>query len=100
MKEAAVCICCHQLDLPSSYVEIHHLLSGNRRIGHLATVGLCPWHHRGIALEGHTAQSMGIEYGPSLAHGSKPFRARFGSDADLLAYQDAMLDKTLCLPQD
>ena len=99
IKNDVVCVCCDQLGLISSYVEIHHILSGNRRIGHLATVGLCPWHHRGIPFEGHTKASMRLEYGHSLADGSKPFRKQFGSDAELLAYQDAMLDSSMCMPQ-
>jgi hypothetical protein len=31
-------------------------------------------------------------YGPSLGKGSKPFHAEFGSDAELLARQNAILD--------
>jgi hypothetical protein len=100
IKDSAVCVCCHQLGLISSYVEIHHILSGSRRIGHMATVGLCPWHHRAVPLDGHTKASMRSEYGFSLAEGSKPFRGQFGSDAELLAYQDAMLDSSMCMPQD
>lgn len=42
---------------------------------------------------------MRLEYGHSLADGSKPFRKQFGSDAELLAYQDAMLDSSMCMPQ-
>ena len=29
-----------------SPTEIHHLLSGGRRIGHMDSISLCPWHHR------------------------------------------------------
>lgn len=69
--------------------EIHHLLSGNKRRGHMFTIPLCPWHHRGYC-------HMGIElmtkfWGPSLAHGSKKFRERFGTDDELLAKVNALI---------
>ena len=79
------CIACRQLgwfEVP----EVHHLLSGNRRRGHLFTIPLCPYHHRGVgAIAGE----------PSLANGSKPFRARYGTDDVLLA----MTNKFLVRPQ-
>ena len=47
MKELGICVACYQRGWRGGqYVEIHHLLSGNRRIGHMATVSLCGWHHR------------------------------------------------------
>jgi hypothetical protein len=35
---------------------------------------------------------MRDHYGPSLADGSKPFHAAFGSDAELLARQNEYLE--------
>lgn len=87
------CVCCHQRRLPSYCPEIHHLLSGNKRRGHRYTVGLCAWHHRAVALEGWTAAAMRGLYGPSLADGSKPFHAEFGSDDALLALQDQLIER-------
>lgn len=87
------CVCCYQLRLPSYCPEIHHLLSGNRRRGHLYTVGLCQWHHRSVAPEGWTAAAMRTRFGPSLAAGSKPFHAEFGSDEELLALQNSLIEK-------
>ncbi|WP_313217518.1 Ref family recombination enhancement nuclease [Stenotrophomonas sp.] len=71
--------------------DYHHLLSGGRRIGHMSGIGLCGWHHRGIVGFGCTHQEMRDHYGPSLAEGSKPFHAAFGSDSELIARQDQML---------
>jgi len=51
-----------------------------------------------IALEDINRSGDSIIRG--LAEGSKPFRGQFGSDAELLAYQDAMLDSSMCMPQD
>lgn len=91
--KAGNCMACAQrgIDLSGQgLVEVHHLLSGGRRIGHMATVGLCSWHHRAAPFWGHSHAEMRDHYGPSLAEGSKPFRAEFGSDAELLGMQDGM----------
>lgn len=72
--------------------EIHHLLSGGRRRGHQYTIALCVWHHRSDPDYGMTKTQMAAKYGPSLAGGSKPFHETFGSDAEMLEAQNAMLD--------
>lgn len=85
------CVCCAYLELPSAWPEIHHLLSGNRRRGHMYTVGLCPYHHRGVN-SGLLARNPDAAMGPSLAHGSKPFHAAFfGTDDAMLEYQNRLL---------
>ncbi len=92
MKEQGICIACYQNgDKGGQYIEIHHLLSGGRRIGHMATVSLCGWHHRKVLYRGCTEKQMRDELGPSLADGSKPFRAEFGTDAELLTFQNELL---------
>lgn len=93
MKEMGQCVACYQRGIHGwGYVELHHLLSGNKRIGHLATVSLCIYHHRGLFESGggSLADAKAV-YGPSLAHGSKPFRAEFGTDKELLDLQNALL---------
>lgn len=91
LKEMGICMACYQLGAKGNqYIEIHHLLIGNKRIGHMATVSLCPWHHRGIA-EYLTAPETEASIGPSLANGSKPFRAMFGTDKELLDMQNEFL---------
>lgn len=68
--------------------DAHHTLSGGRRRGHSATLGLCPWHHRGVRPERFATDAKAIAaLGPSLAGGSKPFRAVYGTDDDLMATQ-------------
>lgn len=92
------CICC-QLNHAMGYVraafhgcDAHHLLSGGRRRGHRFTIGACPWHHRGIRPYREMTDREAAEvFGPSLAHGSKPFHAVYGSDDQLLALQDLRL---------
>lgn len=92
--KAGNCLACWMRDIDlagQGLVEVHHLLSGGRRIGHMATVGLCMWHHRAVPQWGCTHAEMREEYGPSLAEGSKPFHAEFGSDAELLIMQNDLL---------
>lgn len=91
---AGHCMACMQRGIDQrgmGVVQWHHLLSGGRRIGHQATIGLCCWHHVGAPFWACTHEEMREEYGPSLAEGSKPFYAEFGSDAELLAMQNEFL---------
>jgi hypothetical protein len=69
--------------------EVHHLLSGNKRRGHMFTIPLCPYHHRGQSVLPYkrAAELMG----PSLARSSKAFRATYGSDDELLSRVNALL---------
>jgi hypothetical protein len=95
IKDMGLCMACYQDgNKEPQYVEIHHFLSGNKRIGHMATAGLCEWHHRGATDFGLHFIDYTEAYGPSLANGSKPFRARYGTDKELLALQNALLEGT------
>lgn len=71
--------------------DAHHLLTGGVRIGHLATIGLCAWHHRGMGDDGRIPRYWREDFGPSLMDGSKLFRAAYGTDAELLALQKQVL---------
>lgn len=80
------CVACAIHCMPSfSPVEVHHLLSGNKRRGHLFVIPLCAWHHRGEPLDGMSVTAMADACGPSLARSSKRFRARYGNDDELLS---------------
>lgn len=70
------CICCRKAGSGYSSPDVHHILSGSRRMGHQFTLPLCPWHHR--------YPSNGTVVGPSIADGSKLFTAHWGSQEDLL----------------
>lgn len=90
------CVACRQLDtyLIPLRSEVHHLLSGNRRRGHMFTVPLCSWHHRGVRYWEMDPKAHPKFFGPSLALSSKAFRARFGTDDELLAMTDKLLEGT------
>lgn len=90
------CQCCiakgweHDPDGPM--VEAHHLLSGGIRRGHMHTVGLCAWHHRGQRMFGYwTAAEHRDQLGPALSDGSVPFHAEFGDDDELMRRQRELL---------
>lgn len=92
--KAGPCLACMSWDIDvigQGVVEVHHLLSGGRRIGHMDTIGLCLWHHKGQPMFEHTMEEMRTNYGPSLAEGSKLFHMEFGSDDWLLRTQNLIL---------
>lgn len=91
IKESG-CICCLLATGKTQAPDVHHLTSGGRRIGHQATIGLCPWHHRGHT-QGQSKQFMMGLLGPSYAHGRRGFQEYFGRDDLLLKFQNAVLNE-------
>lgn len=99
--KARGCVACHLNGVDhglarASYgndLEMHHLLSGGRRIGHDATVCLCHFHHQSKRLPYPEAgyQWHAICFGPSLERESRRFHEFYGTDEQLLAYQETML---------
>jgi len=78
------CICCRKKGL-IRHPEIHHLLSGGRRMGHDHTIPLCPWHHRGEPMTiDSTKKTTEAWLGPSLAESLIRFNHIFGSETELL----------------
>lgn len=78
------CIVCRQNHGSFVQSEVAHVTHSGRRVGHKATIPLCPWHHRGVAPEGLTQPDMKTIYGPSFAKGKAEFEAAFGSEDSLL----------------
>ncbi len=72
--------------------EVHHLLDGGTRRGHAFTIALCGWHHAGRPADRMGKEDTEALCGPSLAHGSKPFHAHYGTDDELLEYQNTLLE--------
>ena len=71
--------------------DIHHMLSGNRRIGHHATVPLCYWHHKGEPYDGMPEAYLLATVGPSWHRHRRKFRAQYGGDLALIARVDEMI---------
>jgi hypothetical protein len=74
--------------------EIHHLTSGGRRLGHDHTICLCRYHHEGDHLPRYDVgyKATVLVFGPSFGHGRKPFAAFYGTDLQLLEYQNLVLE--------
>ncbi len=75
-------------------LEIHHLKSGNLRMGHDFTVCLGAWHHRQVKWDDHSLAGMRDWFGPSLMDGSNIFAERFGRNHELLKYQNELIGWT------
>jgi len=67
------CVACRQ-DGISSPASVHHIVQGNRRLGHLFTLPLCYLHHQG---DGRQV--------PSVHFAKRTFVQRYGSELELLA---------------
>ena len=89
------CVACLINGAGQQPCEIHHIVDKGYREhsgGDMATIGLCPWHHRGVKTEGMTKTLMIEWFGPSLALEKRKFVAKFGSERDLLDYVNLILD--------
>ena len=77
--------------------DVHHLNMGQHagapRLGDEQTIGLSPWHHRGVPVNGMNAAQCRRILGPSMAHEPVKFREVFGSDQELLAEQNRLIEE-------
>lgn len=89
------CIACRK-EGRFSQVDIHHIVDKGYRKhsgGSAATIPLCPWHHRGIPLDGMRINETCGLLGPCLAKHKKYFIQRYGDERSLLAEVDALILK-------
>ena len=80
--------------------DIHHILSGGKRIGHDATLYLTPWFHRGQPPNGWTIEKATEVLGPSMFHNPKEFKERYGTEAELLEFQNELIKHFMKREQD
>jgi hypothetical protein len=87
---ALPCIAClkekNMLPQPSR-TEAHHLVDKGYRShsgGHMASIPLCGWHHRGELVFPLTGFEMRFLYGPSLERHKRSFIAKYGTERQLL----------------
>ena len=81
------------LEQPSR-TEAHHIVDKGYREhsgGHMATLPLCSWHHRGELLYPLSGREMRQLHGPSFELSKKVFVALYGSERDLLDIIDRRL---------
>ena len=89
------CLACRKDGRRYSQIDVHHLVDkGTRKHsgGNKATLPLCPWHHRGLPVDGYLCGSMYLLYGPSLALQKREFKRRYGDERELLAEVDALIE--------
>lgn len=78
------CIIEYRLD---RHATIQHVTEGRKRLGQSEVYGSCEWHHLGTVPDGQTLDAMQFRYGPSLAHGKKPFEDMYGDELQLIKLQ-------------
>jgi hypothetical protein len=69
------CCACREMGYPGTSAEVHHLLKGGRRIGHLFSIPLCAAHHRG----GRNDEEI-----VSRHPWRRAFESRYGTELELL----------------
>lgn len=93
------CIACWKRGIGPTPCDKHHLLTtglhGNgKRRGERFTIGLCTYHHQGEKAVGtRVAALMRVDHGPSYGDNARDFRAEFGTDDELLAYQNELIEE-------
>ncbi len=65
------CCVCVRTGRGETPCQVHHMLSGGRRMGHLFTIGLCYLHHE----SGRNDEEV-----VSRDHNQRRFEARYGSE--------------------
>lgn len=97
LRKIGCLACLHNLanDMPITgmAVEIHHVLSGGRRIGHEATIPLCVFHHQA---DKWPDPAMGYKqasalYEPTLARDARRFHDFYGLELDLITLANRMM---------
>ena len=88
------CLPCLLIGHLDRHTTIEHVTEHGRRVGkgsdtHLATIGLCTWHHFGHRPNSSTRQHMAGEFGPPLAWGRREFEEYFGDELKVLGVLDA-----------
>ena len=80
-------------------IEIHHLVEGNKRLGHWWTIALHSWWHRGVPPRGMRASEARALYGAALTDGRKAFYASHGFDErDLWVEAQGRMGMSVQLP--
>lgn len=85
------CICCRAYGIVNDQIHAHHILSGNKRMGHQYTLPLCYWHHEGVPPEGLSRAEAEDMVGPSLKS-KRRFNEVFGGELVLLEYVNTALE--------
>jgi hypothetical protein len=89
------CIACSINGYSAGIAEMHHLVDKGYRKhsgGNQATIPLCAWHHRGEPWMDFPVSYMRERFGPSMALESKTFSVEFGTQRELLAKVNELIN--------
>lgn len=89
------CVACRKKGLGWRAVDIHHIVDKGYREhsgGNRATLPLCEYHHRGVPAHECLTREMYEIFGPSLALKKREFKRVFGTERELLAEVDQLIE--------
>lgn len=87
---------------PAGRACVHHIVEGNRRLGHIYTIPLCAGHHQGIwtRAQRHYMQTSAIQMRAiALSDGSKLFVERYGTEREMWGDTQLALDLPVIWPE-
>lgn len=76
------CSFCAVLGIVNTATDVHHIIEGNRRLGHWYTLCVCPGHHRG-AWTPEQKQILTPEQLVGVNSGSKAFEPLYGTEREM-----------------
>jgi hypothetical protein len=71
--------------------DVHHIVRDGVRMGHLFTIPLSLWFHRGLLPEHMSLKDAESRLGPSMARDKEAFVQEFGTEFELLEMVDALI---------
>jgi len=87
---------------PAARPDVHHIVEGNRRLGHLYTIPLCKGHHQGLwsRYQRHYMDSSVIDMkAVALSDGKPLFVERYGTEKELWQATQLLLDLPVIWPE-
>jgi hypothetical protein len=92
IKEIGCVACLKRFGEASPGGDGHHAEDeAGRAISHATMICLCDWHHTGKPPSGYTKRAALDHYGPSRHGHAVAFAETFGTDLQLLEFQNARL---------
>lgn len=73
--------------------EVHHICRDGVRMGHLFTIPLSLWFHRGRLPDHMSEAEAARKLGPSMHHNKDAFVKRFGTEFELLEMVNALIER-------
>ena len=79
-KNYISCLPCLLIGFKNSHADYHHIVSGNKRLGHNFGFPMCLWHHRGEIDSSMKKETVEKMLGVSFAKNKKEFIRYFGHE--------------------